>query len=385
MKKIIVFIDDSLNKGMGKIKIFFKKYFKKYVFFWNILILIHKSSIFLYKFIKEPVFTSGKIIGYFNGCPNEVRLDVCSICQLNCKNCSGQDNNMRNGVGVGYLKFKTFKKFINNNPKIKRIETSNNGEIFLNPDLKKIIKYAYLKKVYLTAYTGVNLNTVNEDMLESLVKYKFRAITIALDGASNKTYKIYRKGGNFNKVISNIKKINHYKKKYNSKYPILIWQFIPFSHNEKELPLVRKMAKDLGMGFKISLNALEGYAPIQDKEFVKREGNIDILTRDYNTLRKKNHLIRCLSLWTNPQINWDGRLFSCCIKSEMDFGNVFKDGLINCLKSERYKYTKKMLLGNAKPIEGIPCSNCRHYLSNISNNPIKRTEIFKGILDKIFI
>ena len=61
----------------------------------------------------------------------------------------------------------------------------------------------------MTAYTGVNLNNVKENMLESLVKYKFRKMVCAIDGASNEIYKIYRVNGSFEKVIQNIEKINY--------------------------------------------------------------------------------------------------------------------------------------------------------------------------------
>ena len=62
---------------------------------------------------------------------------------------------------------------------------------------------------------------------------------VSVDGASEDTYQIYRKGGSFQEVINNIKKINHYKKIYKSKLPKLKWQFIIFGHNEHELPLAK--------------------------------------------------------------------------------------------------------------------------------------------------
>jgi MoaA/NifB/PqqE/SkfB family radical SAM enzyme len=64
----------------------------------------------------------------------------------------------------------------------------------------------------LTADNGVNLNAAKEDVLEGLVKCNFRRITCSIDGASSETYKVYRVGGNLDKVLENIKKINCYKK-----------------------------------------------------------------------------------------------------------------------------------------------------------------------------
>ena len=140
------------------------------------------------------------------------------------------------------------------------IDLSNRGEIFLNPELNKIIKYACEKEIKLTAITGVNLNTVSEQTLENLVKYKFNKMTISIDGATPETYKIYRVGGDFNTVINNIKTINKFKKLYGSEFPRLNWQFIVFGHNEHEIELAKIKAKELNIPI------------MSEEEFLKKIG-----------------------------------------------------------------------------------------------------------------
>ena len=177
--------------------------------------------------------------------PKKVRLEACSLCQLDCPACgSRQIEKIAPKGWSGYLKFDDFRKFIDDN-NFEEIFLSNNGEIFLNPEIDEIIKYYYQKGIKLDA--SANLNTISDKTLENLVKYKFYHMKVALDGATPETYKIYRRGGDFNKVIDNIKKINYFKKKYNSEYPHLFWQFILFGHNEHEIELAKKKAKELGM------------------------------------------------------------------------------------------------------------------------------------------
>ena len=43
-------------------------------------------------------------------------------------------------------------------------------------------------------------------------------MTCSIDGASSATYKIYRKGGDFETVMANIRKINEFKAKYQSAF-----------------------------------------------------------------------------------------------------------------------------------------------------------------------
>jgi MoaA/NifB/PqqE/SkfB family radical SAM enzyme len=274
---------------------------------------------------------------------------------------------MRRGetaVGTGYLKYADFVNFIDKNDFVKEIELSNSGEIFLNPDLLKIMEYAYKKGITLTAYNGVNLNTVSDEVLEGLVKYDFKKITCSIDGASQETYSQYRDGGDFNNVIGNIKKINEYKKKYNSQFPELKYQFIIFGHNEHEIPKAKKLAEDLGMEINFKFNWDNNFSPIKDMDFVRKETGLGCATSE--EFWEKNHTpyqkSMCVKMWTQPQINWDGRLLGCCVMYMGDFGvNVFDVGLEQALKSEKFSYAKQMLMNKAEKRADIHCSTCYQY------------------------
>jgi MoaA/NifB/PqqE/SkfB family radical SAM enzyme len=293
---------------------------------------------------------------------DSIKIAVSSLCQLNCPVC--QTWQLREKVGSGYLKFKDFKKFVGQYPNFKNIEIAGLGEIFLNPELDSIIEYAYEKKINLTAFIGVNLNNVSEKTLEHMVKYRFKHLTVSIDGVSNSTYQIYRKGGNLTRVIDNIKKINHYKSKYKTAYPEMTWQFIVFGHNEHELPAARKMAKDLKMGFDPVFNSEPAYSPVKDKEFVKAQMGFKSM-QEWQDRQKnswpKYSLAVCNQLLINHQINWDGRLLVCSCNLTPFAVNVFESGLEKALENEQHIYAKKMLLGKVKGREDVPCSACGVY------------------------
>jgi len=79
--------------------------------------------------------------------------------------------------------------------------------------------------------------------------------------------------------------------------------------------------------------------------------------------RKHNRAAQpmCSQLWLTPQVNWDGKLLGCCINRWGDFGNVFSSSLVSVLRSSRYRYAKKMLLGEVPPDKSIPCFYCPTY------------------------
>ena len=311
----------------------------------------HTKSRFYYKSVDEL--------------PKTIRLEACSLCQLNCPACTVRklEKNAPKDW-LGYLKFSDFKKFIDKHPFIKEIELSNNGEIFLNPELDDIIKYAYEKKIRLTALNGVNFNTVNDKILETLVKCKFRNLTIALDGATAETYKIYRRGGDFNTVIKNIEKLNQLKEKYSSKFPKLIYQFIVFGHNEHEIEDAKKLAKKLKMEIKFRKNTYdESYSPIKNQTSLEQSTELKFKQED------KNYLA-CKKMFSNVQIDYNGNLLGCCFIQLSHFrANAFKEGLLNALNSPDFIWAKHMLSDfSYKPKKGVPCSICVNYHYIKENN-----------------
>lgn len=292
-----------------------------------------------------------------------VKIDASTKCQLTCPTCpTGDGTTRQGGIMWGNLKLGDFKAFLDDNPGIRHVELSNWGEIFLNPDLKEMITYAHQKGVSLTAGNGVNLNTASDDVLEQMVKCGFKHLVCAIDGASEETYQVYRRGGSLGSVLENVRKINLYKQKYQSIFPLLCWQFIVMGHNEHELPLARRMAGELGMEFSTKLNWKPSFSPVKDKDFAARESGIGATDRaEFEQRFDREYFSYCHQLWAAPQINWDGKLLGCNRNYWDDFGNVFASGLEECLKSERYVYAKQMLLGEKKPRDDIPCTRCQHY------------------------
>jgi len=306
-----------------------------------------------------------------------VRLESSSRCQLNCPICpTGLGRNKDGIVGSGSLGAEDFRRFVRDNPEIVVIDLSNWGEPFLNPDLNEIIRYAFEKGVHLTAVNGANLNSLSDETIECLVRYQFKAITVSLDGVTDETYAIYRKGGNFKRVIHHIEQIEACKKRYGSPFPKLIWQFVVMGHNQHELDQARSMARYLGMTFRPMLNWSPIYSPVTDEAFIRRRTTLGVASRaEYRIKYGKPYFIPCYQLWFIPAVNWDGKLLGCCENIWVDFGNVFRLGLKNSLQSERYLNMKKVVLGKGKMRSDIPCAYCDFYHRYLTQSPLEWKDI----------
>ena len=246
--------------------------------------------------------------------PKSIRLEACTICQLNCPACYMRQDpeGVEKGCGNGMLSFENFKKIVDDN-NFEVIELSNHGEIFLNPDLIKMMEYAHKKGIALTADNGVNLNKLTDKQAEALVKYEFDNIVVSIDGASQETYKQYRRNGNFDKVIKNIEKINFYKKKYKKEKPFLNWKFVLFGHNEHEVKKAQRLAKKLNMEIFFVTNWDPSFSPVKDLDLVKKLTGVTGKTHTPRSrlkqfINKEIDWYYCNFLWEAPQINWDGQI-----------------------------------------------------------------------------
>ncbi|REJ88830.1 MAG: radical SAM protein [Planctomycetota bacterium] len=301
--------------------------------------------------------------------PDSIRVEAVASCQLKCPSCPTATGAIRRAIPAGYLRFESFKRLVDSNPTVRHVELSNYGEMFLNPDLVRILEYADKCDVVLTANNGVNLNTADEDVLQALVTYRFHSMTCSIDGASQETYEIYRRKGRFERVIENVRAINRFKKQHNSQHPILTWQFIVFGHNEHEVPRVKQLCRELDMLFKPKISWDDDFSPIRDPEFVLRETGLPDTRQGFREQHGVDYSRNvCLQLWNQPQINWDGRILGCGRNFWGDFGgNAFTDGLSAALNNEKMCDAREMLIGRREPRDDVPCTTCENYLSMRQN------------------
>ncbi|HUP18584.1 MAG TPA: radical SAM protein [Gemmatimonadota bacterium] len=297
--------------------------------------------------------------------PREIRLEASSFCQLRCPSCPTTSRAIHPAVGGGFLELDEFRRLLDANPRIRAVELSNYGEIFLNPELSGIVKEAFRRGVRLTADNGVNLNRASEEVLEDLVRYRFHSMMCSIDGASQETYEKYRVRGDFDAVMRNVATLNELKRHQRTRRPRMMWQFVVFGHNEHEVPRAREMARRTGMGFRVKLSWDPDFSPIRDRERVRREVGLGAATREEFRARHGRAYLDeiCHQLWDEPQINWDGKVLGCCRNFWGDFGgNAFEDGLEAGLNHEKMRYAKEMLLGSKPARPDIPCSTCDIYL-----------------------
>lgn len=294
--------------------------------------------------------------------PRAIRLEASAACQLKCPSCPTASGAIRPVLGQGFLRAADFRALLETNPQLREVELSNYGEMFLNPQLLQVLETAHQHGVHLTAHNGVNLNQVREEVLEGLVRWQLRGMTVSIDGTTQETYERYRVGGNLERVLGHLRRINQHKRRLASEFPRLTMQFIVFGHNEHQIEDARELASSLDMAFFAKLSWDPDFSPIRDAAAVRRAAGA-ANREEYRAQRGEEYLIEsCHQLWDQPQINWNGKILGCCRNTWGDFGHAaFEQPLAQSLNGEKLRTAREMLLGRRGPQADVPCTQCDVY------------------------
>ncbi len=293
-------------------------------------------------------------------------IDIGDICNLRCPFCAtGSNSPHRQGQ---FMSFENYKKIFD---KVKKyaywVYLYNWGDPFLNKDLFKMIDYT--KKNNVGVLLCSNFNTVSDEMLESIVQSEVDRLTLSIDGSDQYSYEAYRKNGDFNKVLSNLKKLLSVKHKFKSEYPIVVWQYLVNKKNEEFVPEAKRLAEELGVDitfpkFQINMRIMYKNEQLDRElidEWITEESKQN--TRDYTFYAG----FPCTYLYFHLVVNPDGSTVPCCAidDSKVDFGNLLKDDLktlwnnVNYL-SARSLFSKEDIPGKKKVI----CDVCAAYVTD---------------------
>lgn len=311
--------------------------------------------------IKEIQIRVGRSkLSYF---PNKITIDIGNVCNLKCPLCpTGRGDP---GVKRGFMKLQDYKKIVDEvGPYLTKLELHNWGEPLLNKDLVPMIRYA--KERAIPVQISTNLTVLTEETAHALMATRLEKIFISCDGASAETYSVYRVGGDFGRLIENIRLLTEAREKQKNNYTRVKLLFHVFRHNQHEVEKVKELAHNLGvelvigamrtdMGKEVFEEASE--AITRDVDWIPTDpaySAYDLEAKD----RKKE--TSCRELWKTAVINWDGSMFPCCavFGDRYRFGNVYQESFGRAWNNEAYRLARRELLGEIEKSPTV-CHSCR--------------------------
>lgn len=295
---------------------------------------------------------------YVRGFPVAVSAELTNQCNLKCPECPTGSGTLRRPKG--FMDISLFEKIISElGPYLYNINLHFQGEPMLHPDF-----FSFLEKCMdLNSVVSTNGHFITEENAGKIAMSGLRKLIISLDGMDSETYSLYRKNGDFVKIIEGIRDISAAKKRYSSGIRIVI-QFLVSRHNENQIDKARAFARETGC--ELSLKSMQvihegstGYWMPSDKRFRRYE-------KEDNGYALRNSLPdRCARAWLNPVVTWEGNVLPCCFDKDAGhiMGNLNEESFSEIWDGPRFRLFRKSILAGRYMNE--ICRNCTSGLRGV--------------------
>ena len=286
---------------------------------WNILLVALSYGFSL--ILKRPIV---------RGQPFFLHIETTNLCNLKCIECP-------TGMGIltrprGVLTFEQFQKvFAPLKNRLIYLVLYFQGEPFLNPDLLRMISLAQKNRVYTMVSTNGHY-LQDEEKLTELITSGLGTLVVSLDGVSQQTYQKYRQNGDLSKVLDGLRRLLQMRRKLQSRYPKIYLQFLVMRHNEHEIPILKRLANDLGVD-RVLIKTAQIYDFDQAEEILPQNPKYRRYEQVEGRYQLKGRMPnRCPALWSDSLITWDGRILPCCFDKDAEHEMGFLDSELPDLK-----------------------------------------------------
>ncbi len=289
------------------------------------------------------------------GPPRHISMEVTSFCNLRCPMCKLGQKSL--GRDVGLMDYDKYCKLLDEiSPFVSQISFPWYGEPFTRKDLGQFVRYASEKGMVVQVQT--NGTYLNKCEIDYLVECNVRSIIIAIDGLEQKTYEIYRVGGDLAQVIAGVKRLVSLRQERRSIYPQRIqMNFLVMKHNEHELPYVEEFGKELGVD-RVKIKSAHVDRTKEGVEFLPTNPKYCRYDETMHLKSKRDKVRGCSDLWRSTVVSWDGTMGLCCIDYDCEYspGNVFDDGFFKVWFGDKMRQLRRRVLTDKANIE--ICKRC---------------------------
>lgn len=185
------------------------------------------------------------------------------------------------------------------------------GEPLLHPDLERVLAIAGRYPFNtLVSTNGQNLDqpSVQRALRENPPTY----LIVALDGLTDETNAVYRKGARLAPALAGVKALADWKRRSGARLPILHMRVLVMSHNEHEVPHVRQFAADHDFDI-VSLRSLSIIDSADQRahvDLLPESASLRPYAYEGGQRARRNDFV-CQHAFTFPTLLADGTVVSC--------------------------------------------------------------------------
>jgi radical SAM protein with 4Fe4S-binding SPASM domain len=347
---------------------------------------------------------SGRIRRFLGIRPINVELDVTNRCNLRCVMClhSHPSYYRRKRQDMPLETFRTLAEAVFHTTR--GLSLSYGAESLLHPQFEQFLRLSMgygIPKVY------VNTNglLLTEPTVEAMVSTGLHQLAVSVDAATPETYGKIRVGGDFSKLLGNLRMVRRVRERACSETPHVSLLFVLLRSNVQELPAFVDLAPDVGADSVIAIHmnpyklldnadraaafdkalcndmvheardraTAHGIALVAPADFAL-DGDVPphdrrVTAERFDLAVQKGWEQRavCPFPWHFVAIDMQGDVVPCGWWAEQPpMGNVYEDDLLEVWRNDRYRVLREEL-ADGRPRE--VCRTCPAAGMGDPNNP----------------
>jgi len=299
---------------------------------------------------------AGKVAGRWM--PVFIGIELTNHCNLNCPECiTGSGKMIR---PKGFMPISLFDRILEETgPYIYNLNLYFQGEPMMHPGFFSFICLS--EKIRTVVST--NGHFLTEENSEKLAVSGLSKLVVSLDGMDQQVYSEYRRNGDLGKVIKGIKNVACARDRLNSSIKLEL-QFLVSRYNEHQIADAERSAKEVKADLKL-----------KSMQVINSQDAGEWMPSDKRYIRYKNaggkYAIRnsmpsrCLRLWLNPVVTWDGKIIPCCFDKDADFvmGDLKNESFRSIWNGSKYNDFRKKILTGRNKID--ICRNCTSGMTGV--------------------
>ena len=292
------------------------------------------------------------------GMPAAISIELTSHCNLRCPECaSGSGMMLRER---GFMDASLFEKVMRElNPFIWYASLYFQGEPFLHPGIFSFLQLIENTKVIVST----NGHYLGGESATKTVLSGIHKLIVSLDGMDQQSYSKYRVNGDLETVIAGIRNVSSERQRLKAPMKLEL-QFLVSKFNEHQIAQAESFAREVKASLRLkSMQVIDGH---DAGEWMPSAGKYARYGSSGGRFTIKNTMpSRCLRLWLNPVITWDGKVLPCCFDkdAEYEMGDLRSETFREIWHGKKFREFRLKVLSDRK---SIPiCRNCTSGMRNV--------------------
>jgi radical SAM protein with 4Fe4S-binding SPASM domain len=244
------------------------------------------------------------------------------------------------------------------------------GEPFLNPHIYDMISYAKAGGIRLICSTNGHF-LLQTGHIDRLLDSGLDVLIVAVDGATQDTYSLYRRPGELSRVLDGVRELARRKRMRKLRSPRINIRMVVMRQNEHEIPSMIELAKSCGADM-LSLKTMNPLSndpysldrsPQSDADdpFIPHNPKHQRFTyngRDRTRIRLKKN--PCKRLWNNPKIHAEGSIHMCTcdVAGRFPLGNMHRESLGEIWTAGPFRRQRARFRKDWESVQ--PCCTCTY-------------------------